>query len=223
VEGWIIAKGRNLKEKGQKMILATDGSMKLANVKMGEKRTVTVACIKKDGKETSAMVQDMSAVVMHGELLGVIMALVQTRLEEPKEVTILTDYKNVVKRIQEFLENGQRVESSWYRWICSLWKEIENIGPRIKIQHVRAHVDVETASTHELLNHQADRVANEARQLRILNRLAWPTFEMQNYVIWSPSNDSYIEMDPYRCIILTRRKQRAENNPTRFDLSPHML
>jgi ribonuclease HI len=151
--------------------------------KDGGKRTVTAACIKKDGKETGAMVQDMSAMVMHGELLGVIMALVQTRLEEPKEVTILTDYKNVVKRIQEFQENGQMDESSWYRWICSLWKEVENNGPRIKIQHVRAHVDVETASTHELLNHQADRVANEARQLRTLNRLAWPTFEMQNYVI----------------------------------------
>jgi hypothetical protein len=49
---------------------------------------------------------------------------------------------------------------------------VENIGLRIKIQHVRAHVDVETASTHELLNHQADRVANEAHQSRTLNRLA---------------------------------------------------
>jgi ribonuclease HI len=105
------------------MILATDGSMKPANVKMGEKRTVTAACIKKDGKETGAIVQDMSAVVMHGELLGVIMVLVQTRLGEPKEVTILTDYKNVVKRIQEFQENELMVESSWYRWICSLWSK----------------------------------------------------------------------------------------------------
>lgn len=206
-----------------RMILATDGSMKPANVKIGEKRTVTAACIKRDGKEVDAMVADSSAVVMHGELLGVIMALVMAKLEEPKEVTILTDYKNVVKRIQEFQENGQTVESSWYRWIFSLWKEVENIGPRIKIQHVRAHVEVATASTYELLNHQADRVANEARQSRTLNRLAWPTFEMQNYVIWSPSNDSYIEMDPYRCIILARRKERAKNikirYPSRFDLT----
>jgi hypothetical protein len=57
-------------------------------------------------------VDDISAVVMHGELLGVIMALVQTRLEEPKEALILTDYLNVVKRIKEFQEIGNMVESS---------------------------------------------------------------------------------------------------------------
>jgi ribonuclease HI len=223
VEGWIIAKGMKPIGMEQKMILATDGSMKPGNVKMGEERTVTAACINRDGKEVGAMVEDNSAVVMHGELLGVIMALIQARLEEPKEVLILTDYLNVVKRIQEFRENGQMAESSWYRWIYGLWREIENTGLRIKIQHVRAHADIETASTHELLNHHADQMANKARKSRTLNRLAWPTFEMQNYVIWSSSNDSYIEMDTYRCITLSRRKRRVDNikirYPTRFDLT----
>jgi hypothetical protein len=107
---------------------------------MGERRTVTAACITSGGKEVGALVDNTSAVVMHGELLGVIMVLAQARLEEPKEALILTDYLNVVKRIKEFQENGNMVESSWYRWICNLWKEIESIGPQLEIQHVRARV-----------------------------------------------------------------------------------
>jgi hypothetical protein len=53
VEGWIIAKGKNpMPGTGkEKLILATDGSMKPANVKIGEQRTVTVACITSGGKE----------------------------------------------------------------------------------------------------------------------------------------------------------------------------
>jgi ribonuclease HI len=171
VEGWIIAKGLNPRPGmgKEKLILATDSSMKPANVKMRERRTVTAACITSGGKEVGTLVDDNSAVAMHGELLGTIMALVQTRLEVPKEALILTDYLNVVKKIQEFQEKGNMVEGSWYRWICNLWKEVESIGSRLEIQHVRAHVNIQTASTYELLNHRADQVANKARRLRTLN------------------------------------------------------
>jgi hypothetical protein len=93
-------------------------------------------------------------------------------------------------------------ESSWYRWICNLWKEIESIGPQLQIQHVRAHVDIQTASTYELLNHRADQVANKVGKLRTLNYSEWPTFEMQKYTAWKPSDNSYIETDLYRWTIL---------------------
>jgi hypothetical protein len=66
-------------------------------------------------------------------------------------------------------------------------------------------------------------VAHKAHRSRTLNYFEWPTFEMQKYAAWKPSDNSYIETDLYRWTILARRKEHAEKikirYPTRFDLT----
>jgi hypothetical protein len=66
-------------------------------------------------------------------------------------------------------------------------------------------------------------MANKVRRSRTLNYFEWPTFKMQKYAAWTPSDNSYIETDLYRWTILARCKEHTGKikirYPTRFDLT----
>jgi hypothetical protein len=121
VEEWFAGKGMTPVgiERGA-IIMATDGSMGPVNIKINEKRKVSGTCISNDGKEVGALVEGITAVVMHGELLRIKMALTHVRMEKVKEVLILSDYQNVVRRIQCFQEDRTEWGNSWYIWIYKL-------------------------------------------------------------------------------------------------------
>jgi len=53
-------------------------------------------------------------------LLGVVIALIQAKVERAKEVLILSEYENVVKRIEDFRMKGKGEGNSWYKWIYGI-------------------------------------------------------------------------------------------------------
>lgn len=213
-----------MEKREKKLVIATDGSMYPADAKIGDRRLVSAAFITNDGKKVGAVVKNgQAAVVMHGELLGVVMALVQGRLGKADGLTIHTDYLHTVRRIKRFREQGVVEGNSWYRWIFKLWKELEEDGMALDIHHVRAHVNADEATTEEKLNQLADDAAREARTTPSLNHSPWPTFEMEEYAPYQALDGSYIEMDLYQWVksgcLIQRTKNIKIRYPSRFDLS----
>jgi hypothetical protein len=156
-------------------------------------------------------------------LLGVVIALIQARVEGVKEMLILSDYENVVKRIEDFRMKGKGEGNSWYKWIYGIWKGLEEDGIKLEIEHVRAHVATGLATDKEKLNQRADDLAQKTREDCSLNRSPWPTFELPEYSPWLQADNSYIEQDLYSWTKSMRSSRRAkrisERYPFRFDLT----
>jgi hypothetical protein len=98
--GWEEVK-QSAEETGE-VTFATDGSMSPPSAGIGDKRTVSAACVTQYG-QTSAIVEGNISQVMHGELLGIIMALIQARTLEAKKVHILSDYMSGIRKIRDYL------------------------------------------------------------------------------------------------------------------------
>lgn len=76
----------------------TDESMVPAQIKPGERRKVSAACVTDSGR-VGAIVDSREAVVMHGELFGIVMALVHGRWTKRIDIRIYSDYLNGLRTI----------------------------------------------------------------------------------------------------------------------------
>ena len=121
-------------EEGERGSYGTDGSMIPANARPGDRRTVTAACVS-ECNGLGAVITGREAVVMQGELFGIIMALIRARMERKPEVHIHSDYLNGIRKITDMTSGRLNLEQSagrsWYRWIHMLWQELEEMGTKI--------------------------------------------------------------------------------------------
>jgi exonuclease III len=206
---------------------ATDGSMYPASVKPGQHRTVSAACVTPQG-EISAIVASNTGQVMHGELLGIIMALLQGRREGINNIEIFSDYMAAVRKLRDHNSIKRQIEAamkggldrfvlgkniedsgldsgagrSWYRWIFQIWDEMELRGTGIELKHVKAHLtDKSEMGPEHRLNDKADKAAKTARDpiSTSPNHCQWPTFTLDAFAIWD-DKCGYIEADLYRLI-----------------------
>jgi len=218
-------------------IFATDGSMFPASAKPGQHRTVSGACVTEEGT-IGAVVETGNAQVMHGELLGIIMALIQGRGEDLRRIVIFSDYLGAVRNIWDhesvkkqrmdamtgdsniFKLGGKSGEQgldsgagrSWYRWIFLLLDELKEAGIEIEVRHVKAHVTEESEMRPEhKLNEKADRTAKSARDPAqpSPNHCTWPTFTLDRFAMWD-EKQGYIEADLYRYIKHRFRQARRD-------------
>jgi hypothetical protein len=112
---------------------ATDGSMggDGRSVDNGMKR-ISAASVTKCGK-TMALVHGGEALAMHGEILGIIMALREAKLRGTATIEIHSDYLNAVKKLtlhSEGLDIATKLQNgkSWFGWIVSTWDELKSKG-----------------------------------------------------------------------------------------------
>jgi ribonuclease HI len=183
-----------------------------ANAKLGAHRTVSGACATPAGT-ASGMVIGGEAITMHGELLGIIMALRLVITGEPKETIICSDYLNAVNKIrlhdEGFQITGLQNARSWFKWIFNLWDEAKEITKALGIRHVKAHTEITEDSTiYEKLNQRADAAAKSARTDPPPHRAPWPTFEMDDYTAWN--EEGFIEQDLYKWTRTARLQKRAQ-------------
>jgi ribonuclease HI len=201
-------------------LIATDGSMYPANPKQGESRRVSGACVTQTG-EVSAIVHGRTAISMHGELLGIILALrAIISSKDTEKITIYSDYLNIVKSIREYEDSGFKIRGqqngrSWYKWIYKLWDEAKALV-QLEIEHVKAHTEITPESmTSQILNQKADEAAKSARvPVPISKHAPWPTFEMDEYT--AGSKGAYIEQDLYKWVKTKRVMLRAERLRNRY-------
>ncbi|KAK7015985.1 hypothetical protein R3P38DRAFT_2786379 [Favolaschia claudopus] len=158
----------------------SDGSMVAASASIGLSRSVTAAAT---GTSTLALrLDDCSAFILHGELMGLIMALV---LMEPSSI-LFSDHLNSTRLIDDsksFASQETRLRNmngrSYYRWIFDLVKV-----KRASILYTPGHSsDSSTAAT---LNNEADFYASRAqRHSRHVASAPIPTFFMDEFTFYS--------------------------------------
>ena len=212
IENWSLLNLQEMNTEAERF--GTDGSMMPANVRPGERRLVTAACVT-GGNTLGALVTGRETGVMQGELFGIIMALIRARMGEKKSIIIYSDYLNGIRKIQQMRDTGVSSISSggrsWYRWIFRLWSDLEHNGISITINHVKSHTGEETEEA--ILNDRADKACQEARE-GCQNHAPWPTFEMDEFMPWT--EDGYIEQDLYKWTKTRRIQQRASTVATKY-------
>jgi hypothetical protein len=227
ISGWFNDWNNAITRRQGPMVLATDGSMFPATATQGERRTVSAACVSEQF-QTGARVIGNASVVMHGEILGIIMALVQARQTGEKSLTIHSDYLNAKKMLLRFTDSqtdsiaNNSAGLSWFKWMFSLYTDSTNDGAEIRLEHIKAHTGNAELSIEQQLNEKADKVARDARleESKSMNIAPWPTFKMEEFTAWSPS-EGYVERDIYGWVktarIQTRGSQLRFSNPLAFD------
>ena len=247
IENWAWGLGSGLEgSRGRKerrsrdgpRVFATDGSMYPSSVKPGQRRTVSAASVTEYGEITAIAVGN-TCQVMHGELLGIIMALIQGRGTRGEEIEIFSDYMMAVRNLrdhtarrklreeamketgldrfhlskiteEEGLDNG--AGRSWYRCLHMIWDEMEHNGIVLRLEHVKAHeTNLDPAIPQQILNDKADKAAKAARDPATSspNHCQWPTFALDRFAVWDESL-GYIETDLYRYIKSRLKEMRKD-------------
>ena len=198
IEGWLMEVGSGVKGKesdgAKDRVFATDGSRYPAALYNDDgRRTVSAACVTTNGG-VSAIIPGMLSQVMHGELLGIIIALVQGKWEDREVIKILSDYLPAVRRIREHMTRRQylrrmtaegqdwtkivgRKETerlkteqwsgrSWYKWIIGIINDMEE-GPGTKRKLSIEHVKAHGNLTNATPEQRLnDKADTEARKAR---------------------------------------------------------
>jgi ribonuclease HI len=152
--------------------------------------------------------------VMHGELFGIVMALIRARRERKRSVTILTDYWNGIRKIRRIMEDGEKVGGAgkaWYSWILRLIDSLTRKNVVIEIQHVKAHTNEDTGDAN--LNRKADETAQNLEDI-CLDFAPIPTFKIDDFV--PQSELGYIDKDPYAWVIDKKKQIRTREAMQRY-------
>jgi hypothetical protein len=226
VDNWIqdvISVGKEPEGVG---MYGTDGSMEGVRWGGTGEGVVSAACASNIGS-TVALVKGGEVVAMHGEILGIIMAIREAKLRGTPTISIHSDYLNAVKRLIWHNDNNSRYQSmsngkSWFKWLFSVWDDLAATGINASIHHVKAHTTItNTSSEPQLLNQLADQAARVARMSPTANWAPWPTFELDEFTAWNEKL-GYIEQDLYKwtkSALLQQRATRVANRyPSRFSM-----
>ena len=119
-----ICKFRNVRE-GDGCTWVSDGSMKLASATIEEEKVVLGAVT---GPSTLVLkIPGHNVSILHGEQVGLIIALILARQNSSDTQSLLTDHQNSVRLIEDSRSNVSQVPRlcnmngrAYYRWILSL-------------------------------------------------------------------------------------------------------
>jgi hypothetical protein len=192
-------------------VWASDGSMVPAAVGLTESKTVIGAAT---GPSTLALrVPGLNVSILHGELVGLITALVlsaKTDNTRNPNTTLLTDHLNSVRLIndnQSSINQEPRLRNmngrSYYRWIMNLVQETQ-----MSIKYTPGHSSSPTLEAR--MNEEADYYASSSQQIAYkLPIFSPPTFYMNEYTFFR-DGDGFIEsnishfVDTYSAIFKAR-------------------
>ena len=147
--------------------------------------------------------------ILHGEQLGLIIALVLSICANPTHGRLLTDHLNSVRLINDSKTEISQISRlrnmngrSYYRWIIDLAKR----SP-LGIQYTPGHSDDDTLETR--MNAEADLLATSSQKFyRELPVLPSPTFCMNNFMFHNPA-EGWIESNiPYYTDLQLRSEER---------------
>ncbi|KAG1774662.1 hypothetical protein EV702DRAFT_1200011 [Suillus placidus] len=177
-------------------IAASDASMLPSPVSFLEPRSITAAAATPESQVTFSLIHHgTSASILHGELLGIIAAvLLSIRANPDKPCTVFTDHKNAVHLIMDVLPgalphiwNAQPARSL-YRWLFSL---LHSTSPSPSLCWTAAHMGSLTPEC--LANDYVDRMASSAQHSAgVLAPAPLATFAMDDYTVFA-SNFGFIE------------------------------
>ncbi|KDR77658.1 hypothetical protein GALMADRAFT_119768 [Galerina marginata CBS 339.88] len=192
---------------------ASDGSMIPASASMMDDKTITGAAT---GTKSLVMrIPGRNVSILHGEQLGLIIALVLSQNSEisnanEEHCRLLTDHLNSVRLIEDSQTEISQIPRlrymngrSYYRWILSLAER----SP-LKIQYTPGHSKDGTLETR--MNNEADHLASSSQKtFRQLPTAPIPTFFMNTFT-FHHKTDGWIESNiPHYVDSLLVRKTQA--------------
>ncbi|KAJ7865069.1 hypothetical protein B0H13DRAFT_2353269 [Mycena leptocephala] len=170
------------------LVWGTDGSMIPASASLCESRRVTAAVT----GPTTLVVQlnGRNLSILHGELMGHILALVLRSNADPTVIpTLYSDHQNsvdLIEDIQTRVSQGSRLRGmngrSYYHWILALARE-----RRVNMLYTRGHSA--ELSLPSQLNREADHYASGSQRFPELVPIApTPTFTMDAYTLYTKAD-----------------------------------
>lgn len=182
-------------------ILASDASMIPPSVSLHQSRSVTLAVSSTFGSITASL-QSLrrSASILHGEVYGLITAVVLLRSQASRCLPhslppIITDHLNSTRLISDsFIQNHPPLSwsglpaRSLYRWLRDL---ISQFPTRPTLNYTPAHTS--STSLPSLANAHADHYASSSQRFPLSNpTMPIPTFSMDRYTPFT-EEDGFIE------------------------------
>ena len=163
---------------------ASDGSMILAAIGLGDAKSVTAAVT---GPDTIVLrLNGRNLSILQGELMGQIMGLILSSAV-PKDASLYSDLLNSVRLIEDSrssINQDARLRNmngrSYYQWILDLAKEV-----RTMVNYTKGHSDEVTLAS--LLNYEADPDHYASKSQKAANRLhpaPLPTFYMDEHTFY---------------------------------------
>ncbi len=190
-------------------VWASDGSMIPSSAGVLDTKMVIGAAT---GAQTSVMrLSGNNISILHGELVGMISALVLSKTTGNDDHRLLTDHINTVRLVddsQTGVDQNPRLRfmngRSYYRWLLDLTNQ-----SKTQIDYTPGH---STETTLEAkLNNEADFYASKSQKFaKDLPIAPIPTFFMNNFTVYSRT-DSWIESNipSYVDALMTRQSATA--------------
>ena len=170
---------------------ASDGSMKPASATIEDDKVVLGAAT---GSSTLVLkVLGRNVSILHGEQIGLIIALTLAGRSSSDLQQLLTDHLNSVRLIEDNQSNVSQIPRlcnmnghSYYRWILSLMDRTN-----INVKYTPAHTDEETVEAK--MNRDADFYASSSHDIEhMVPQSPVPTFHMNEYTFYQ-EGDGWIE------------------------------
>lgn len=170
---------------------ASDGSMKPASATIEDDKVVLGATT---GPSTLVLkIPGRNVSILHGEQVGLIIALILAGRTSSDLQHLLTDHLNSVSLIEDSQSNVSQVPRLrnmngrvYYRWILSLMDRTD-----INVKYTPAHTDEDTMDAK--MNRDADFYASSSHQFKhLIPQSPIPTFHMNEYTFYR-DGDGWIE------------------------------
>lgn len=189
-------------------IWATDGSSKQDNPLF----TSTTAAVVGPGRAAFKILGCPTS-SLHGELLGLIAALVATKREDgDPQAHIITDHLTTVRRLQDMRQpdfdtfRWRRFPASeWHMWLHDVAQDHD-----ARVTHVKAHTGADDDESK--LNDQADRHAKQAHTVHNLV-VGPPTAYMEDFVPICSTTGQY-QTDTWKALLARRLEEATFSRQT---------
>jgi hypothetical protein len=162
---------------------ASDGSMKPASATIEDDKVVFGAAT---GASTLVLkIPGRNISILHGEQVGLIIALILAGRTSCDAQHLLTDHLNSVRLIEDSRSNVSQISRlrnmngwSYYRWILSLVERMD-----INVKYTPAHTDKDTLEAR--MNRDADFYASSSHDVKhLIPQSPIPTFHMNDYTFY---------------------------------------
>ncbi|KIJ89618.1 hypothetical protein K443DRAFT_126728, partial [Laccaria amethystina LaAM-08-1] len=170
---------------------ASDGLMKPASATIEDDKVVFGAAT---GASTLVLkIPGRNISILHGEQVGLIIALILAGRTSCDAQHLLTDHLNSVRLIEDSRSNVSQISrlrnmngQSYYRWILSLVERTD-----INVKYMPAHTDKDTLEAR--MNRDADFYASSSHDVKhLIPQSPIPTFHMNDYTFYR-DGDGWIE------------------------------
>ncbi|KAG2350193.1 hypothetical protein BDR05DRAFT_954296 [Suillus weaverae] len=196
-------------------LAASDASMIPSPASFLQARSITSAAATPSSRVSfSLMSHGPSAGILHGELLGIISAVLLSIHDNPsKPYPVLTDHKNAVLMIADVLPSAlphvwnAQPARSLYHWLLML---IQTVSPSPSISWTAAHTGGQTSQC--LANDYVDHMASAAQHsCGVVASAPLATFTMDDYALFS-SDFGFLECNVSLFVISRLESTYASSN-----------